>query len=171
MDFEELKSRHLEYYSLGGLQPLPANAGNSKTSKGENIVVAILVQIMLSELDGFKRAENLKRRIRYEYPDEHNLRELFDICDTRKQGRLDRFDIFKVGKVMEDNFSIKDARRALSMMDFLEKGFLTFEDFQSYLKPYDILPEAYLGKFDAGENDSYYLLTEREATESPKKRS
>lgn len=59
------------------------------------------------------------------------------------------------------------------MMDYGEKGFLTLDDFKSYLKPYEVLPEAYLSKFDAGENDSYFLMTEREAeiTDSPKKRS
>lgn len=128
---------------------------------------------MLSELDGFKKAENLKRRIKYEYSDEYRLKELFEICDTRKQGRIDRFDIFKVGQVLEESFSIKDARRALFLMDYAEKGFLTFEDFQSYLKPYDNLPESYLSKFDAGENDSFFLMTEREGdlANSPKKKS
>lgn len=134
--------------------------------------MAILVQIMLSELDAFKRAENLKRRIKYEYPEEHHLRELFETCDTRKQGRLDRFDLFRIGQTIDDDFSVQSARRALFKMDYAEKGFLTFEDFQSYLKPYEVLPESYLDKFDAGENDNYYLNTERDGNfGSPQKKS
>jgi hypothetical protein len=53
---------------------------------------------------------------------------------------LDRFDLYNIGKVADDAFTVKDARRALFKMDLEDKGFLNFEDFKNYLKLYDELP-------------------------------
>ena len=84
IEHEEAKKLQMEFYRLGGLEDLGTARYDRTGTKVEYVVVAIIVQLMLTELDGFKKAENVKRRIKSEYGSGEFLRTLFDKCDTRK---------------------------------------------------------------------------------------
>lgn len=107
--------------------------------------IAIIVQIFLTELDGLKSQEKIKRKILFE--SENEKKNIFEnLCELKKKGNdfIDKICVEKCLKLRDKKYTYHHAKRVMRRIDPLQKGKLNFEDFGELIKPFKILPDFFL---------------------------